>query len=59
MYALHKQQPRLTLDKRTKIINETRHSAQLNYTLPKKRMDLRKKSINCAGPKIWQEVPYN
>jgi len=29
----------------------------LIYTLPKKRTDLGKKSIDYIGPKIWQEVP--
>jgi len=62
-YALHKLQPGSTLHKKKlkllKILRkyETRHSAQLHYTLPKQRMELGKKSIEYIGPKIWQEVP--
>ena len=36
---------------------QTRHSTQLNYFLPRKRIETGKKSFQFYGPKIWQEVP--
>ena len=35
---------------------ETHHSSQLNYFLPRKRIETGKKSFQFYGPKIWQEV---
>ena len=36
---------------------QTRHSTQLNYFLPRKRIETGKKSFQFYGPKIWREVP--
>ena len=36
---------------------QTRHSTQLNYFLPQKRIETGKKSFQFYDPKIWQEVP--
>ena len=36
---------------------QTRHSTQLNYFLPRKRIETGKKFFQFYGPKIWQEVP--
>ena len=35
----------------------TRYSTQLNYFLPRKRIETGKRSFQFYGPKIWQEVP--
>ena len=36
---------------------QTRHSTQLNYFLPRKRIETGKNSFQFCGPKIWQELP--
>ena len=36
---------------------QTRHLTQLNYFLPRKRIETGKKLIQFYGRKIWQEVP--